>query len=603
MTKFPAWKYLLIIIGVAIGFIYTLPNFYGEVPAVQISTANGNTSTDTNTLALIEKTLTQNNLSPIGEMLTNNTLKIKFADIDSQLRARDLIQSTLGNNYVVALNLVSATPEWLRKINAMPMFLGLDLRGGVHFLLTIDMDAAIKKTLDHYSSDMRHDLRNHELRYGNITIDRNTVNVEFRDNQAMSIAYQQLKQDLPDIDIQARDNKVIASISQIALNKIKNAAMKQNILILHNRVNELGVAEPIIQQQGDDRIVVELPGIQDTARAKDLIDRTATLEVRMVNDDANDISSANSGIVPNGYELLDDVGRNNQPTKILVSKDVELTGDNITDAQPAFDENGNPAVSIRLDSAGSSIFRQLTAANIGKRLAMVLVDRGRSEVVTAPVIRTEIGGGQVQISGAMNVQQANDVALLLRSGSLAAPMNIIEERTVGPSLGKENIAKGFHAVLWGFVAIAVFMLVYYLVFGGIAILSLSVNLLMLIAILSMLQATLTLPGIAAIALALGMAIDANVLINERIREELRKGQKIHSAIQAGYEHAWATILDSNVTTLIAGLALLAFGTGPIKGFAVVHCLGILTSMFSAVFVSRGVVSLLYYNRRVNKLFI
>ena len=385
------------------------------------------------------------------------------------------------------------------------------------------------------------------------------------------------------------------------MQQIKEGAVKQNMLILHNRVNELGVAEPIIQQQGTDRIMVELPGVQDTARAKDILGRTATLEVRMVDDDTGDRSAALAGSIPSNKELLDDVGDNGTTSKILVSKDVELTGDNITDAQPGFDENGGAAVNIRLDSTGSAIFKQVTAENIGKRMAMVLVDNGKSQVVTAPVIRTEIGGGQVQISGAMTAEQANDVALLLRSGSLAAPMNIIEERTVGPSLGKENIAKGFHSVLWGFIAIALFTIIYYQVFGVISVISLAVNLLLLISALSMLQATLTLPGIAAIALALGMAIDSNVLINERIREELRLGRKPHTAIQSGYEHAWATIIDSNVTTLIAGLALLAFGSGPIKGFAVVHCLGILTSMFSAVLVSRGIVAFLYANRRIKKL--
>jgi preprotein translocase subunit SecD len=375
------------------------------------------------------------------------------------------------------------------------------------------------------------------------------------------------------------------------------------MLILHNRVNELGVAEPIIQQEGANRIMVELPGLQDTARAKDILGRTATLEVRMVNDDQSDRSAAIAGNVPSNQVLLDDIGPNGTITKILVKKDVELTGDNITDAQPGFDENGSPSVNIRLDGNGSSIFKQVTGENIGKRMAMILVDNGKSEVVTAPVIRTEIGGGQVQISGAMTTEQANDTALLLRSGSLAAPMNIVEERTVGPSLGRENIAKGFHSVMWGFVAIALFTIIYYQVFGVISVISLAVNLLLLISALSMLQATLTLPGIAAIALALGMAIDSNVLINERIREELRHGRKPHIAIESGYEHAWATIIDSNVTTLIAGLALLAFGSGPIKGFAVVHCLGILTSMFSAVLVSRGIVALLYANRRIHKLHI
>jgi preprotein translocase subunit SecD len=604
MSKYPFWKYLLILTAVVVGFVYTLPNFYGDVPAVQVSGERSSMPVDTTTLAKIEDALRMSSITPTGEIFDGKTLKIKFLDTDTQLRAKDIIQQQLGENYVVALNLVSASPDWLSRINAYPMFLGLDLRGGVHFLLEVDMDAAVKKTLDKYSGDIRRDLRNHSIRYGAVTINNNSVAIQFRDNDSAITAYNQLKQDLPDIQLTNTGNGTLqAIVSDTQMEQIKEAAVKQNMLILHNRVNELGVAEPIIQQQGPDRIVVELPGVQDTARAKDILGRTATLEVRMVDDDPADVNSAMAGNIPLGTQLLDDVGPNNQVTKILVNKDVELTGDNITDAQPGFDENGSPAVNIRLDGTGSAIFKQVTGENIGKRMAMVLVDNGKSQVVTAPVIRSEIGGGQVQISGAMSVEQANDVALLLRSGSLAAPMNMIEERAIGPSLGRENIAKGFHSVLWGFVAISAFMMIYYMIFGIISVVSLAVNLLLLIAALSMLQATLTLPGIAAIALALGMAIDSNVLINERIREELRLGQKPHAAIQAGYEHAWATIIDSNVTTLIAGLALLAFGTGPIKGFAVVHCLGILTSMFSAVLVSRGIVAFLYANRKLRKLYI
>ncbi|MFN7094002.1 MAG: protein translocase subunit SecD [Burkholderiales bacterium] len=604
MTKYPFWKYLIIFLAIIIGSIYTTPNFYGEVPAVQISSPHSATPLDTTILASVEDNLTQNGITPVGELFDGNALKLKFSDTDTQLKARDLIQKQLGDTYIVALNLVSSSPEWLRKINANPMFLGLDLRGGVYFLLTVDMNAAIKKALDKYASDIKRDLRQKQIRYGSIRLENNAVLVQLRDAATATQAYTQLKQDLPALQITAENTSNLrVAIAASEIQKIREAAVKQNMLILHNRVNELGVAEPIIQQQGLDRIVVELPGVQDTARAKDILGRTATLEVRMVNDDPAEVTNALAGNVPEGQELLEDVGANGPSSKILVSKEVELTGDNITDAQPGFDENGSPAVNLRLDSTGSAIFKQVTGENIGKRLAMVLVDNGKSQVVTAPIIRAEIGGGQVQISGAMNVEQANDVALLLRSGSLAAPMTIIEERTVGPSLGKENIRKGFHSVQWGFIAIAVFMLIYYRVFGLISVIALAVNLLLLIALLSMLQATLTLPGIAAIALALGMAIDSNVLINERIREELRAGRKPHPAIQSGYEHAWATIIDSNVTTLIAGLALLAFGSGPIKGFAVVHCLGILTSMFSAVVVSRGLVALAYANRRIKQLYI
>lgn len=602
MSKFPLWKYWIIIATVVTGFIYTLPNFYGETPAVQIAAKYSNAVLSNDTLASINDFLSQAEIEPTGEIFDGKTLKLRFSDTDTQLKARDLISQHLGERYLVALNLVSASPRWLSMLNANPMFLGLDLRGGVHFLLEIDMSAAVKKTLDKYAGDIKRDMRNNKIRYGSVVIDNNSVVVMLRDAETAASAYNLLKQDLPHIALSKNnDNSLSAVVTPEEMQKIKEAAVKQNILILHNRVNELGVAEPIIQQQGTSQIIVELPGVQDTTRARDLLGRTATLEVRLVDDDKIDMEQAVSGNIPDGKDLLVEAG--NVSGKILVNKDVELTGDSITDAQPGFDENNAPAVNIRLDSAGAAVFKQITADNVGRRMAMILVDNGKSEVITAPVIRTEIGGGQVQISGAMTVAQAGDVALLLRSGSLAAPMSVVEERTVGPSLGRENIAKGFHSVMWGFVAIAIFMIVYYMIFGVVAVISLAINLLLLVAVLSMLQATLTLPGIAAIALALGMAIDSNVLINERIREELRFGRKIHVAIQAGYEHAWATILDSNVTTLIAGLALLAFGSGPVKGFAIVHCLGILTSMFSAVMVSRGIVGFLYAKTRVTRLYI
>lgn len=602
MNKFPLWKYLIILCAVGIGFLYTLPNFYGEVPAVQISGVRSAIQINPDTARNILSTLQTANIEPIGEVFDGRTLKLKFNNPDQQLKARDIINQELGADYIVALNLISASPDWMNKFNLNPMFLGLDLRGGVHLLLEVDMNAALKKALDKYVGEVRRDLRTNQIRYASVSIDNNSVLIQLRDEATADQVLTQLKKDLPQLQIiPDGETNIKIVISSDEIQRIKEAAVKQNILILHNRVNELGVAEPIIQQQGPDRIVVELPGVQDTARAKDILGRTATLEVRMVDDDRSLLNQALNGNMPVGDDLLDEVHNDGTTTKILVRKDVELTGDNINDAQAGFDENGAPAVNINLDSAGAGIFKQVTGENVGKRMAMVLVDHGKSQVVTAPMIRSQIGGGRVQISGAMSVQDANDVALLLRSGSLAAPMNIIEERTVGPSLGQENITKGFHSVLWGFVAIAIFMCIYYLVFGAISVLSLGVNLLLLIAALSMLQATLTLPGIAAIALALGMAIDSNVLINERIREELRAGQKPHTAIEAGYGHAWATILDSNVTTLIAGLALLAFGSGPVKGFAVVHCLGILTSMFSAVLVSRGITGFLYAQRRIKKL--
>ena len=604
MNKYPLWKYILIVVAIIVGALYTLPNFYGETPAVQISSMNQSALLDTSTLASIDAHLKQNGIITTGDILDDKTLKLKFADTDTQLRARDIIQQNLGSNYIVALNLIPASPLWLSKINANPMFLGLDLRGGVHFLLDVDMNAAVKKTLDKYTSDIRRSLRSNKIRYGNVDVKNGAVIIDLRDADTTDQAYTELKKEFPTLQlVKISDNQLNVVVSDAEILRIKEAAVKQNILILHNRVNELGVAEPVIQQQGVSSIVVDLPGVQDTARAKDILGRTATLEVRMVDDDKTNLSDALAGNVPSGEELLDEVARTGQGNKILVKNNVELTGDNINDAQAGFDENGAPAVNIRLDNTGAAIFKQVTGENVGKRMAMILVDHGKSQVITAPVIRTQIGGGQVQISGAMSVEDANDVSLLLRSGSLAAPMSIVEENTVGPSLGKENINQGFHSVLWGFLAISIFMLIYYRAFGIISIVSLGINLMLLIALLSMLQATLTLPGIAAIALALGMAIDANVLINERIREELRNGHKPHMAIQSGYEHAWATILDSNVTTLIAGLALLAFGSGAIKGFAVVHCLGIITSMFSAVVVSRGIVGFIYTNRRIKKLWI
>lgn len=457
------------------------------------------------------------------------------------------------------------------------------------------MEAAIQKTFERYSGDIRRELRRRKIRIGTIRQAENSLTIPFQDAADLQKALSQLRDFFPEATLTPQGNNLVLSLSQETLNKVRNDALKQNITTLHNRVNELGVAEPVIQQSGSERIIVQLPGVQDTAKAKDIIGRTATLEVRMVSDDAAQIQAALSGNVPSGYELLYTAGQHAQPT--LVSKQVELTGDNINDAQPGFDENGAPTVNINLDSTGGSIFADLTAQNVGKRMAMVLIDQGKAEVVTAPVIRTAITGGRVQISGSMNTAEANDISLLLRAGSLAAPMEIVEERTIGPSLGKENIEKGFNSTLWGFAAVAVFMIIYYRMFGVFSVIALSSNILFLIAILSALQATLTLPGIAALALTLGMAIDSNVLINERIREELRAGTSPQQAINLGYQHAWATIVDSNITSLIAGIALLIFGSGPVRGFAVVHSLGILTSMFSSVVVSRALANLWYGRRR------
>ncbi len=599
MNRYPLWKYLIIAVALIVSTLYTLPNFYGESPAVQVSTSRSAIAIDTALMDRVEKSLAAAKLPADGIYLDGNSLKVRFHDPDTQIKARDLIQQELGDNYIIALNLLSSSPAWFAKLKAHPMFLGLDLRGGVHFLLEVDMKAAVDKTIERYSGDIRRELRAKKIRYGTLKRVGDSLELGMRDAASLKAAEDVLARMLPNLTLKTDDtlNKLVISLKPEEFVKIQTDAVKQNITTLHNRVNELGVAEPVIQQQGANRIVVQLPGVQDTAKAKDILGRTATLEVRMVEDDPAKVAEAQSGLVPSGYELLDEATGRGGVQKILVKKDVELTGDNINDAQPGFDENGTAAVHINLDSAGASIFRQVTADNIGRRMAMILVEKGKAEVVTAPVIRSEIGGGRVQISGSMNPAEANDVALLLRAGSLAAPMNIIEERTVGPSLGKDNIEKGFNSTLYGFVAIAIFMLIYYRVFGMISAVSLAVNVLMLVALLSMLQATLTLPGIAAIALTLGMAIDANVLINERVREEVRAGASPQMAIHKGYEAAWGTILDSNVTTLIAGVALLAFGSGPVRGFAVVHCLGILTSMFSAVLFSRGLVNLWYGRKK------
>ncbi|MCB1893487.1 MAG: protein translocase subunit SecD, partial [Rhodocyclaceae bacterium] len=502
----------------------------------------------------------------------------------------------------VALNLLSRSPAWLTSLHALPMYLGLDLRGGVHFLLQVDMKGALSKRLDSTGADLRSMLRDKNVRHAGIVRERDQLAIRFRDAETRNKARAAIESSQPDLLLteveDGADLKLTATLKPEAQKRIQEFALKQNITTLHNRINELGVAEPVIQQQGADRIVVQLPGVQDTAKAKDILGRTATLEVRLVDDENSQnpavMDEAARGQPPVGTEYY--VERSGAP--LLVKKQVVLTGDRLTDAQPGFDnQTHEPAVHLTLDSAGARIFKDITRENVGRRMAILLIEKGKGEVITAPVIRTEIGGGRVQISGRMSTMEATDVALLLRAGSLAAPMEIIEERTIGPSLGAENIERGFNSTLYGFAAIAVFMGIYYLVFGVISVVALATNLLLLIALLSMLQATLTLPGIAAIALTLGMAIDANVLINERIREELRNGVSPQAAITAGYERAFGTILDSNVTSLIAGLALLIFGSGPVRGFAVVHCLGILTSMFSAVVVSRGIVNLIYGGRR------
>jgi preprotein translocase subunit SecD len=601
MNRYPLWKYVLIAVALTVGLLYTLPNFFGEVPAVQISPGKTTAKVDETLLSRVDQALTQANIKPDGIFLDPTSIKVRLANTDAQLKAKDVLQGALGENYVVALNLLSSSPRWLSRINALPMYLGLDLRGGVHFLLQVDMKGALTKAADRYAADIRTTLRGKEIRYAGIARDGQNVVVKFRDGETRDRANAEIGKQNPDLLLSlaeaGSEYSITATLRPEVQKRIQEFAIQQNITTLRNRVNELGVAEPIVQQSGGDRVVVQLPGVQDTAKAKDILGRTASLEVRMVDEEHSDAASlqaAIAGQTPLGDELLYD--REGAPH--VLKREVILTGDRISDAQPGFDsQTGEPAVHINLDGRGATIFQQITRESIGKRMAMVLVEKGKGEVVTAPVIRSEIPGGRVQISGRMTTTEARDVALLLRAGALAAPMEIVEERTVGPSLGADNIKRGFNSTLFGFTLIAIFMIAYYLLFGVISVLSLAMNLMLLVALLSMLQATLTLPGLAAIALTLGMAIDSNVLINERIREELRNGTTPQAAISAGYERAWATILDSNITTLIAGIALFMFGSGPVRGFAVVHCLGIMTSMFSAVLVSRGMVNLVFGARR------
>lgn len=608
MNRYPLWKYILIVIVLTIAAIYTLPNFYGESPAVQVSPGKATVKVTEQTLKTVEDALETAKIKPNGvfyeQGAQQNSVRVRFAPTEGelQLRSRDILEKALNPNpadpsYVVALNLVPNTPAWLLKIHALPMYLGLDLRGGVHFLLAVDMKAAVTKRIEAAAGDVRTLLRDKKVRHAGITRVGDTLEIAFRSAEDQDIALDALRSRQSELQYEKvdQDGKFLirATMTQKAMSDVQSYALKQNVATLHNRINELGVAEPVIAQQGADRIVVQLPGVQDTAKAKDILGRTATLEVRMVDDSPEALAQLAQGTVPFGTERFKD----REGRDILVKRQVVLTGDNLNDAQPGFDnQTHEPTVNLTLDNKGARIFKDVTRENVGKRMAIILFEKGKGEVVTAPVIRQEIGGGRVQISGRMTTVEATDTALLLRAGSLAAPMEIIEERLVGPSLGAENIKAGFESTLWGFIAISVFMIIYYHFFGVVSAISLTCNLFLLVAILSMLQATLTLPGIAAMALTLGMAVDANVLINERIREELRANRTPQQAIKEGYDMAFNTILDSNITSLIAGVALLIFGSGPVRGFAVVHCLGIMTSIFTSVMVSRAIVNL-YYGRR------
>jgi len=565
MNRYPLWKYIVIVVALLIGAMYTLPNFFGESPAVQVSSGKPTVKVDAALMSRVEALLRDAKLETTGMFFDtttlNSTIRARFRDTDVQLQAKDALQRALNPSaddpsYIVALNLISNTPAWLKSLHALPMYLGLDLRGGVHFLLQVDMRAAVDKRLETFTSDIRTLLREKNIRHSGISKSATEIEIKFRDAETRARAEDLIRGQVQELTLREEGTGaellLFATLSPAAQKEIQNNALKQNITTLHNRVNELGVAEPVIQQQGLDRVVVQLPGVQDTAKAKDIIGRTATLEVRMVNESAEAREAERGGgSVPFGSERF--LERNGAP--IIVLRQVILTGENLTDAQAGFDgQTQEPAVHLTLDAKGARIFRDVTRESIGKRMAILLFEKGKGEVVTAPVIRSEIGGGRVQISGRMTTQEANDQALLLRAGSLAAPMEIIEERTIGPSLGKQNIEQGFLSTVIGFVGVLIFTAMYYRVFGLIADLALAFNLVMIIAILSLLQATLTLPGIAGIVLTIGMAVDANVLIYERIREELRNGNSPQASNADMVAKATAAKRRPRFSAAVSGLA-------------------------------------------------
>jgi preprotein translocase subunit SecD len=610
-NHYPLWKYLLVLVIVVVGFIYAVPNLYGEDPAVQVSPTR-TTKVDAATQTKVQDQLKQASITYKSVSTDERGLLVRFKTDDAQLKAKDILKDALGNGYVVALNLAPTTPAWLRALSAEPMYLGLDLRGGVHFLMEVDMDAAVKQAEERYTSDLRTLLRDKKLRYITISRTNRGIELKFRSSAERDQANEIIHEEFRDLLLNDRDGAgeyyLTASVGEAEQRDTRKLALQQNITTLRNRVNELGVAEPIIQQQGDNRIVVQLPGVQDTARAKEILGATATLEFRLV-DETHSVDEAVAGRVPAGAKLY----KQRDGGYALLKNQVMLTGDYIIDAASGIEQDsGGAAVFISLDAKGGGIFSNVTKDNVGKLMAVVFIENksetktinGKQEkvrnkveeVINMATIREQLGK-RFQITGLDSTTEARDLALLLRAGALAAPIDIIEERTVGPSLGAENIAKGFNSTMIGFAAIALFMAFYYRMFGVISSVALAVNIILLIAVLSMLQATLTLPGIAGIALTVGMAIDANVLIFERIREELRNGNSPQASIHAGYDRAFDTIVDSNITTLIAGLALFWLGSGPIRGFAVTLCIGIITSMFSAVMVSRAIVNLSYGRRR------
>jgi len=619
MNRYAPWKYVLITIIFLVGVIYALPNLYGSDPALQISSSRGAEINELTKLQ-VSVALDEANIKSTSIEYDLNSLVIRFADEEKQLRAKDIIRASLGNSYVVALNLAPSTPDWLRKLGAEPMFLGLDLRGGVHFLMEVDMDAAVKKAEERYISDLRSTLREQKVRYRTISLNKNGgLLIRFRDLTQQQSGIDVIEDNfrdlvLEEVEADQGEYQIIARITETAVKDTRTNALQQNITTLRKRVNELGVAEPVIQQQGNHRIVVQLPGVQDPARAKDILGATATLEFRMV-DEVHSAQDAIDGRVPAGSKLYNH--RNGRP--LLLKKQVMLTGDYIIDAASGIDSvSGGADVTITLDGKGARIFSRATRDEVGKLLAVVFIETKTEtinqdgemvrkketieEVINYATIQEQLGK-RFHITGLDSTKEARNLALLLRAGALAAPIEIVEERTVGPSLGQDNITKGFNSVKIGFILVLIFMIIYYKTFGLVADVALTLNLILIVALLSMLQATLTLPGIAGIVLTVGMAVDANVLIFERIREEIRNRNSPHASIYAGYEKAFSTIVDANITTLIAALVLFSFGTGPVKGFAVTLSLGIICSMFTAIMVTRALVNLIYGGRKLEKLII
>lgn len=614
LNRYPLWKYLMVIVVIAIGFLYAAPNLYGEDPALQISASRG-AEVKLDTLDLVKATLDEAKIPVKHAAFEHGFILIRFKNTEEQLKARDLVANKLGDNFITALNLAPSTPAWLEAIGANPLKLGLDLRGGVHFLMEVDMAEALAKQQEQMVQDFRSELRTQKIRYSGVRRVGDQVQVVFRDEADQSKAVSFLRRQNPDLTFtteQKGDEFVLlASLSEAKVKEVKKYALEQNITIIRNRVNELGVAEPLVQQQGAERIVVELPGIQDTARAKEILGATATLEFHMV-DETADIQAAADGRVPPSSKVYND--RNGRP--VVLQKRIILTGDHIVGAQSGFDEYSRPQVNIKLDGQGGNKMANFTKDNVGKGMATVFIEykpvgqpgpdgkrkfRKQEEVINVATIQSRLGS-QFRITGIDNANEAHNLALLLRAGALIAPIQIVEERTIGPSLGQQNIDSGMEAIGWAMLVIVLFMGIYYRAFGWVANIALSMNLVLIVGIMSMIPgATMTLPGIAGIVLTLGMAVDANVLIYERIREEIRHGRGVQQAIHLGFDRAFSTIADSNVTSLITCVILFGIGTGAIKGFALTLGIGLSASMFTAITVSRAIINLAWGGRRLDKL--